>query len=256
MKNEINKINDDVKKGDISKEDANKKIKSLIDDPKYYQIKIKKQITEQEREALKNNPPYLKLDPNSPDFKTLKLDADRSSIDKVAPGITSNSNSVSPNTVYNYWYTTLTNIYADNAGGWGVGYYKCTKTVSSKELRIGCRAEALGSYYSQGYFERVFTAPHSGNCVIRGDIDWTGGCFYPDDCYIKMILYKYVPGTGWIELGNNNIVSLAGIRGTNGPYNAYTTVNTYLTSGATYSCLIGVITQASADASASVADSD
>ncbi len=49
---EINKLNDDVEQGRITQETANKTISYLIDDPRYNQVKLKKQIDERDQEIL------------------------------------------------------------------------------------------------------------------------------------------------------------------------------------------------------------
>jgi polyhydroxyalkanoate synthesis regulator phasin len=49
---EINKLYDDVEHGRITQETANKTMVSLIDDPRYSQVKLKKQIDERDQEIL------------------------------------------------------------------------------------------------------------------------------------------------------------------------------------------------------------
>jgi hypothetical protein len=49
---EINKLYDDVEHGRITQETANKTAVSLIDDPRYSQVKLKKQIDERDQEIL------------------------------------------------------------------------------------------------------------------------------------------------------------------------------------------------------------
>uniref|UniRef100_UPI000AEE51D5 hypothetical protein n=1 Tax=Methanosarcina barkeri TaxID=2208 RepID=UPI000AEE51D5 len=49
---EINKLDDDVGLGRITQETANKTAASLIDDPRYNQVKLKKQIDERDHEIL------------------------------------------------------------------------------------------------------------------------------------------------------------------------------------------------------------
>lgn len=55
MIKEINKLYDDVEQGKITQETANETAASLIDDPRYNQVKLKKQIVEREYELLHRN---------------------------------------------------------------------------------------------------------------------------------------------------------------------------------------------------------
>lgn len=64
---EVNKINNDVKNGKISQEKANETVSFLIDDPRYNQVKLKKQIVEREYEtAINETPPMIPKTHNDP----------------------------------------------------------------------------------------------------------------------------------------------------------------------------------------------
>lgn len=179
MVNDINKIKDDIKNGKISQEKANGVISSLIDDPRYNQVKMKKQIVEQEYGNEINT--KSELIPNSEASKNLKFGPDSTS---------SIASSTASSTTYSYYYTTLSSI-SGAKGGWGVGYNVATSDLAGKSLKAASRSEAAGSYYAYGHFNRYFYAPRSGNAVARADIQWTGGCFYPDVCTVDFILYRY-----------------------------------------------------------------
>ena len=234
---ELNKIKDDVKNGKISQEKANGTIKSFIDDPRYNQVKIKKQIVEQEYEVYVNKKPDLT--PNSPEFKKLKLDPDKT----LSTALSTASSSTTSSTTYNYWYTDLS-YETGSHNGWGVGYSIANLDYINKAMKIASRAESLGSYYSLGHFYRNFYAPRSGNAVVRADIEWTGGCLSPDVCSIDFVLLKYVSGA-WVQVNSNNIVSITGVTLTNGPNAAHTSFTANLQNGGYYCFDVRVNTKAS-----------
>ena len=236
--NMVNKINDDLKNGKISQDQANNTYKYILDDPQFNQIKIKKQIVEQEYNASINKKPDII--PGSPEFKKLKLSPDKIT---TTPASTTTSASTS------YYYTSLDNVQWEH-NGWGVGFSYANGGFPYPGQQLnwaytGSRAEFAGSYYANTYFNKYIYAPRTGNAMVRADIDWTGGCYFPDVCSITFILYKRVSGN-WQIINSGNIVSLTGFTGTSGPHNAYANFQAYMEQNAQYNLDIFVNTKASA----------
>lgn len=233
---EINKLNDDVKHGKITQETANKTAASLIDDPRYNQVKLKKQIVEKNHEILLRNhrPPIPNEILNGTNIfsKNTRNSANLLSTVELYPTI-------------NYM-----EVYKD---GWGVGknvatMHEATPSDPDQYMRIAAQSEAIGSYYADGYMYTYFF-PSSGNAVVGVDFDWTGGCAFPDDCTIDFVLWKLVQiGTEWqwVEVGDDTPVSLTGYTGTNGPNDASGSISTYLDSDHLYCFALEVHTKASA----------
>ena len=105
---EINKLDDDVGLGRITQETANKTAASLIDDPRYNQVKLKKQIVEREHEILLRN--------ERPPLPNCTASLTNSLLNPI--GLS--------NTIYYYPYVGEMRVYSD---GWGVGYAEAIKHV-------------------------------------------------------------------------------------------------------------------------------
>jgi len=199
---EINKLNDDVELGRITQETANKTVASLIDDPRYNQVKLKKQIVEREHEILLRN--------ERPPLPNCTASLTNSLLNPI--GLS--------NTIYYYPYVGEMRVYSD---GWGVGYaeaikHEATTSDPDQYVRVAARVEGAGSYYADGYmFSYTSTQqPPSGNANVGVDFDWIGGCVFPDDCTIDFVLWELVEvgplEYQWVKAGEDqDVVSLTGI---------------------------------------------
>ncbi|MDW5549485.1 MAG: hypothetical protein SA398_04475 [Methanosarcina sp.] len=211
---EINKLNDDVEKRRITQETTNKTMASLINDPRYNQVKLKKEIVEREHEfSLRNKRPPIPYEILN---NTNSLSENTSHVNLKIPN---NINLLSTtNTIDRYPDVS----YMDSdIGGWGVGYnvatlHEATSSDPDEYMKIAAQSEAVGSHYSDGYMFTYFFAPETGNANVGVDFDWCGGCIYPDDCSIDFVLWELVwvgpDEVQWVKVGEDaDAVSLTGI---------------------------------------------
>lgn len=222
MATEIHKINDDVKNGKISQDQANNTLIHLLDDPQYNQIKIKKQIVEQKRNAYLNRKPSLI--PGTPEFNKLKLTPDK----------IETSNTLQSQATSSYIYTSLNDIQYES-DGWGEGTSR-SLSHTSPYYWVQCAALSglIGDYYAMADFDKFISAPKSGYAIVQSNIYWTGACTNPVDCSVKLNLYKYVSGQGYQLINSGTAVSLSGLRSTSGPNSATASFQAYMQAGAEY----------------------
>ncbi|WP_156151192.1 hypothetical protein [Methanosarcina sp. WWM596] len=237
---EINKLKDDVENGRITQEAANKTITSITDDPRYNQIKLKKEIVEREHAFLLRN--------KRPPIPYEILNDTNSLSENTSPiNFSSTTNTINLLSTTNTIYTYPDVSYMDSdSDGWGVGYnvatlHEATSSDPDEYMKIAARSEAVGSYYADGYMFTYFFAPDTGNAIVGVDFDWCGGCLYPDDCSIDFVLWELIwvgpQEVQWVKISEDeDAVSLTGLTATGGPYDASASCSTYLDYDAVLYC--------------------
>jgi len=246
---EINKLKDDVEQGKIAQETANKTMTSLINDPRYNQVNLKKQIVEREHEfSLRNQRPpipYEILD------RTNSFSENTNHVN-----LSSNINTINLLSATNTIYTYPDVFYMDSdMGGWGVGYnvatlHEATSSDPDEYMNIAARSESVGSYYADGYMFKYFTAPQTGNSIVGVDFDWCGGCALPDDCSIDFVLWKLVwvgpEEVQWVKsCEDEDAVSLTGYTDVDNPCDASASCSAYLDRYSYYCLALEVHTKGS-----------
>ena len=225
---EIKEIQEKVENGEINQQAADNRFSTLLDDPKYNQIKLKKQMVDNEyaisNQQHKINFSNENIELNSNDFSILGSDY--------------------------YYYNP---IMSSNKGGWGAGTSKAVTKPS--EASIGAQSWVLGGHYANGYFDKTITAPETGNAIIGVDFNWIGGALNPDDCSIDLIILKQNSNGGWDQIAQDlDEVALTGYFPTSGIYHNTASTQVYLIEGSKYAISLGVHTKTTSVGASTAAD--